>query len=74
MHAREPIDGSFLLTKRATPVAETKTYQRVGVKPGLVLVMLTIEGWQQTMPPDAWGAAAVGMWMAAWWPRRAPCR
>ncbi len=69
MHAHEPVDGSVPVTRQAEAVAETKTYQLVGrvLGPALFVVMLATEGWQETMPPDAWRAAAVGMWMAVWW-------
>lgn len=29
--------------------------------------MLVAEQWQSAMSPDAWRAAAIGLWMAIWW-------
>ncbi len=44
-------------------------YQRIGraLGPAVFVLMLVAEQWQSAMSPDAWRAAAVGLWMAIWW-------
>ena len=52
------------------PVARPpETYQLVGrvLGPAVFALMLVTEQWQDTMSPEAWRAAAVGLWMAIWW-------
>jgi sodium-dependent dicarboxylate transporter 2/3/5 len=46
-----------------------QTYQIVGriLGPSVFLLMLLAGGAQDAMPPEAWRAAAVGLWMAIWW-------
>jgi sodium-dependent dicarboxylate transporter 2/3/5 len=46
-----------------------ETYQIVGriLGPAIFLVMLATVQWQDIMPPAAWKAAAIGLWMAVWW-------
>ena len=46
-----------------------ETYQIVGriLGPAVFAVMLATDQWQDAMNPQAWRAAAVGMWMAIWW-------
>lgn len=48
---------------------EIKTYQRVGriLGPVVFALMFATEHWQETMSPQAWRVAAVGLWMAIWW-------
>jgi sodium-dependent dicarboxylate transporter 2/3/5 len=45
------------------------TYQVVGrvLGPAVFVVMLAANQWQDAMDPQAWRAAAVGLWMAIWW-------
>jgi len=44
-------------------------YQLIGraLGPAVFVLMLVAEQWQSAMGPDAWRAAAVGLWMAIWW-------
>lgn len=35
--------------------------------PAVFVAMLVAGQWQDTMDPQAWRAAAVGLWMAIWW-------
>jgi sodium-dependent dicarboxylate transporter 2/3/5 len=46
-----------------------ETYQIVGriLGPAVFVVMLATDQWQDVMSPQAWRAAAVGLWMAIWW-------
>jgi len=46
-----------------------ETYQTVGriLGPVVFAVMLMTDQWQDAMNPQAWRAAAIGMWMAIWW-------
>ena len=46
-----------------------ETYQIVGriLGPAVFIVMLATDQWQDAMNPQAWRAAAVGLWMAIWW-------
>jgi sodium-dependent dicarboxylate transporter 2/3/5 len=46
-----------------------ETYKLVGraLGPVIFLLMLATEQWQGAMSPEAWRAAAVGLWMAVWW-------
>lgn len=44
-------------------------YQSVGrlLGPAVFVLMLLLADGQDAMPPEAWRAAAVGLWMAIWW-------
>ncbi len=46
-----------------------ETYQTVGrvLGPLVFVAMLATNQWQDVMNPQAWRAAAVGLWMAIWW-------
>jgi sodium-dependent dicarboxylate transporter 2/3/5 len=46
-----------------------ETYQIVGrfLGPAVFVVMLATGEYQDAMSPQAWRAAAVGLWMAIWW-------
>jgi len=46
-----------------------ETYQIVGriLGPAVFVAMLATDQWQDAMNPQAWRAAAVGLWMAIWW-------
>jgi len=46
-----------------------ETYQTVGriLGPAVFALMLVTDQWQDAMDPQAWRAAAIGMWMAIWW-------
>ena len=46
-----------------------ETYQVIGrvLGPAVFVLMLGLGRSQEIMPPDAWRAAAVGLWMAIWW-------
>lgn len=46
-----------------------ETYQLVGriLGPAVFVLMLVTDQWQDAMNPQAWRAAAVGLWMAIWW-------
>ena len=46
-----------------------ETYQIVGriLGPAVFVAMLATDQWQDVMNPQAWRAAAVGLWMAIWW-------
>ena len=46
-----------------------ETYQIVGrfLGPAIFVLMLLAEQWQDTMSPQAWRVAAIGIWMAVWW-------
>lgn len=46
-----------------------ETYQIVGrvLGPAIFLTMMLFGQGQDVMPPAAWRAAAVGLWMATWW-------
>jgi solute carrier family 13 (sodium-dependent dicarboxylate transporter), member 2/3/5 len=46
-----------------------ETYQTVGriLGPAVFALMLVTDQWQDAMNPQAWRAAAIGMWMAIWW-------
>lgn len=48
---------------------ETETYQRIGriLGPTVFAVMFATEHFQETMSPEAWRVAAIGLWMAIWW-------
>lgn len=48
---------------------QLETYQIVGriLGPVVFALMLVTEQWQDAMNPQAWKAAAVGLWMAIWW-------
>jgi len=48
---------------------QLETYQTVGriLGPVVFALMLVTEQWQDAMNPQAWMAAAVGLWMAIWW-------
>ena len=48
---------------------DMETYQRVGriLGPAVFALMFATEHWQETMSPQAWRVAAVGLWMAIWW-------
>lgn len=48
---------------------QLETYQTVGriLGPVVFALMLVAEQWQDAMNPQAWRAAAVGLWMAIWW-------
>ena len=48
---------------------QLETYQTVGriLGPIVFALMLVTEQWQEAMNPQAWMAAAVGLWMAIWW-------
>jgi sodium-dependent dicarboxylate transporter 2/3/5 len=58
-------------TKSSEPSTnkETETYQRVGrlLGPAVFALMFATEHSQETMSPEAWRVAAVGLWMAIWW-------
>jgi sodium-dependent dicarboxylate transporter 2/3/5 len=58
-------------TKSAEPSANRKleTYQTVGriLGPVVFAIMLVTDQYQDAMNPQAWRAAAVGLWMAIWW-------
>ena len=49
--------------------SEQISYQLIGrvVGPVIFVLMLAGEDLQNTMPPEAWRVAAVGLWMAVWW-------
>jgi len=59
------------LPKSAEPTVDRplETYQKVGriLGPVVFAVMLATDQWQDAMNPQAWRAAAVGLWMAIWW-------
>ena len=44
-------------------------YQLVGriLGPAVFALMFATDQWQSVMDPQAWRAAAVGLWMAIWW-------
>ncbi|MDH3265679.1 MAG: SLC13 family permease, partial [Gammaproteobacteria bacterium] len=46
-----------------------ETYQTVGriLGPAVFALLLVTDQWQDAMNPQAWRAAAIGMWMAIWW-------
>jgi sodium-dependent dicarboxylate transporter 2/3/5 len=46
-----------------------ETYQLIGriAGPIVFVAMLVAENFQDTMSPEAWRVAAVGLWMAVWW-------
>ena len=46
-----------------------ETYRFVGriLGPAIFVLMLAVNEWQEAMNPQAWRAAAVGLWMAIWW-------
>lgn len=48
---------------------EVETYQRIGrvLGPAVFALMFATEHMQETMSPEAWRVAAVGLWMAIWW-------
>jgi len=48
---------------------EVERYQVVGriLGPTVFVAMLAANQWQDAMDPQAWRAAAVGLWMAIWW-------
>ena len=48
---------------------EAETYQRVGriLGPAVFALMFATEHMQETMSPEAWRVAAIGLWMAIWW-------
>ena len=48
---------------------EVETYQRVGrvLGPAIFALMFATEHLQETMSPQAWRVAAIGIWMAIWW-------
>lgn len=48
---------------------ETETYQRIGriLGPAVFALMFATEHMQETMSPQAWRVAAIGLWMAIWW-------
>ena len=49
--------------------SEIKTYQLVGrvLGPVAFALMFATEHLQDTMSPEAWRVAAIGLWMAIWW-------
>ena len=51
-----------------TDVKTRARYQTVGLflGPAIALLML-VTGGEGIMPPAAWNAAAIGLWMACWW-------
>ena len=56
-------------TKSSEAAQSIKTYQLVGrvAGPAVFVAMLVAESFQDTMSPEAWRVAAVGLWMAIWW-------
>ena len=48
---------------------EMETYQRIGrvLGPAVFALMFATEHMQETMSPEAWRVAAIGLWMAIWW-------
>lgn len=48
---------------------EAETYQLVGriLGPAVFAIMFATEHLQDTMSPEAWRVAAIGLWMAIWW-------
>ena len=46
-----------------------ETYKLVGriLGPTVFAIMLATDQWQSVMDPQAWRAAAIGLWMAIWW-------
>ena len=44
-------------------------YQSLGrlLGPAVFVLMILVADGQDAMPPEAWRAAAVGLWMAIWW-------
>ncbi len=48
---------------------EAETYQRIGriLGPAVFALMFATEHLQETMSPQAWRVAAIGLWMAIWW-------
>lgn len=48
---------------------ETETYQRIGrvLGPAVFAIMFSTEHMQESMSPEAWRVAAIGLWMAIWW-------
>jgi sodium-dependent dicarboxylate transporter 2/3/5 len=56
-------------TESSEVAQSVKTYQRIGRAAGPVIfvVMLAAESAQNTMSPEAWRVASVGLWMAIWW-------
>jgi solute carrier family 13 (sodium-dependent dicarboxylate transporter), member 2/3/5 len=48
---------------------ESETYQRIGrvLGPAVFALMFATEHLQETMSPEAWRVAAIGLWMAIWW-------
>jgi len=59
------------MTKTSVPTAigPPETYKLVGrvLGPLVFIAMLATDQWQHAMNPQAWRAAAVGLWMAIWW-------
>ena len=53
----------------STDKKSLETYQVVGraLGPAIFVIMMLAAGGQDVMPPAAWKAAAVGLWMAVWW-------
>ncbi len=47
----------------------SERYQLIGryLGPAVFVLLMATAGWQDTMDPLAWRAAAVGLWMAIWW-------
>ena len=48
------------------PLARSQIVGRI-LGPLVFILMLVTEQWQDVMNPQAWRAAAVGLWMAIWW-------
>jgi sodium-dependent dicarboxylate transporter 2/3/5 len=48
---------------------EPETYQHIGriLGPAVFALMFATEHMQETMSPQAWRVAAIGLWMAIWW-------
>ncbi len=61
--------GGMPVSASTESVEPLKTYQKVGRISGPVVfvLMLLLQDAQQTMSPEAWRVAAVGLWMAIWW-------
>ena len=56
-------------SEEASAQPARETYKLVGriLGPAVFVIMLVTNEWQDTMDPQAWRAAAVGLWMAIWW-------
>jgi len=50
-------------------IVKLERYQIIGriLGPAVFVFMLIADQWQTAMSTEAWRAAAIGLWMAAWW-------